>query len=67
MQDLKWEKKKDWYDYHDDKEINDKLELAYKRDERLMRWRVKHQDAFLMEDVDVIVATIAFGMGIDKL
>ncbi|MCK5782060.1 MAG: RecQ family ATP-dependent DNA helicase [Flavobacteriales bacterium] len=28
--------------------------------------RVKHQDAFLMEDVDVIVATIAFGMGIDK-
>lgn len=28
--------------------------------------RVKHQDNFLMEDVDVIVATIAFGMGIDK-
>lgn len=28
--------------------------------------RVKHQDMFLMEDVDVIVATIAFGMGIDK-
>lgn len=28
--------------------------------------RVKHQDAFLMEDTDVIVATIAFGMGIDK-
>jgi ATP-dependent DNA helicase RecQ len=26
----------------------------------------KTQDAFLMEDVDVIVATIAFGMGIDK-
>jgi ATP-dependent DNA helicase RecQ len=28
--------------------------------------RGKHQDMFLMEDVDVIVATIAFGMGIDK-
>jgi ATP-dependent DNA helicase RecQ len=28
--------------------------------------RSKHQDAFLNEDVDVIVATIAFGMGIDK-
>lgn len=28
--------------------------------------RSKHQDAFLMEDADVIVATIAFGMGIDK-
>ncbi|MFT6746476.1 MAG: ATP-dependent DNA helicase RecQ [Glaciecola sp.] len=28
--------------------------------------RSKHQDAFLMEDTDVIVATIAFGMGIDK-
>ncbi len=28
--------------------------------------RVKHQDMFLMEDADVIVATIAFGMGIDK-
>lgn len=28
--------------------------------------RAKHQDAFLMEDVNVIVATIAFGMGIDK-
>ena len=28
--------------------------------------RVQHQDAFLMEDADVIVATIAFGMGIDK-
>jgi ATP-dependent DNA helicase RecQ len=28
--------------------------------------RSRHQDAFLMEDADVIVATIAFGMGIDK-
>ncbi|MDB2631402.1 ATP-dependent DNA helicase [Flavobacteriaceae bacterium] len=28
--------------------------------------RSNHQDMFLMEDVDVIVATIAFGMGIDK-
>jgi len=28
--------------------------------------RASHQDQFLMEDVDVIVATIAFGMGIDK-
>jgi len=28
--------------------------------------RVNNQDSFLMENVDVIVATIAFGMGIDK-
>jgi ATP-dependent DNA helicase RecQ len=28
--------------------------------------RASHQDKFLMEEVDVIVATIAFGMGIDK-
>lgn len=28
--------------------------------------RSKYQDDFLMEEVDVIVATIAFGMGIDK-
>ena len=28
--------------------------------------RAKHQDMFLMEEVDVVVATIGFGMGIDK-
>jgi len=28
--------------------------------------RSKYQDMFLMEDVDVVIATIAFGMGIDK-
>lgn len=28
--------------------------------------RSSHQDKFLMEDCDVVVATIAFGMGIDK-
>ncbi|WKS94526.1 DNA helicase RecQ [Riemerella columbina] len=28
--------------------------------------RIANQDKFLMEDCDVIVATIAFGMGIDK-
>jgi ATP-dependent DNA helicase RecQ len=28
--------------------------------------RIEHQEAFLMDDCDVMVATIAFGMGIDK-
>jgi len=30
------------------------------------KMRSSHQDRFLMEDADVICATIAFGMGIDK-
>ena len=29
--------------------------------------RSRNQDLFLMEEVDVIVATIAFGMGIERI
>ena len=28
--------------------------------------RHRHQDAFINEDIDVVVATVAFGMGIDR-
>ena len=45
--------------------VNDILALPYHAglDAQV---RINNQDAFLNEDADVIVATIAFGMGIDK-
>ncbi|MBN2667637.1 MAG: DNA helicase RecQ [Bacteroidales bacterium] len=46
-------------------QVNDIKALAYHAGMDA-NTRAKHQDEFLMEDVDVIVATIAFGMGIDK-
>lgn len=45
--------------------INDIRALAYHAGMDAAT-RNTNQDAFLMEEVDVIVATIAFGMGIDK-
>lgn len=46
-------------------QVNDIKALAYHAGMDATT-RASHQDQFLMEDVDVIVATIAFGMGIDK-
>ncbi len=46
-------------------QVNDIKVLAYHAGMD-SKTRSKHQDMFLMEEVDVIVATIAFGMGIDK-
>jgi ATP-dependent DNA helicase RecQ len=45
--------------------VNDIKALAYHAGMDSLT-RTTNQDKFLMEDVDVIVATIAFGMGIDK-
>lgn len=45
--------------------VNDIKALAYHAGMDSVT-RSANQDAFLLEDVDVIVATIAFGMGIDK-
>ena len=46
-------------------QVNDIKALAYHAGMDSVT-RSDNQDKFLMEDVDVIVATIAFGMGIDK-
>ncbi|HCM60345.1 MAG TPA: DNA helicase RecQ [Bacteroidales bacterium] len=45
--------------------VNDIKALAYHAGMDSLT-RTSNQDKFLMEDTDVIVATIAFGMGIDK-
>lgn len=56
------------------KKVDDFAEILQANDIRALPYhagmdaatRSNNQDAFLMEKVDVIVATIAFGMGIDK-
>ena len=56
------------------KKVDDFAEILQANDIRALPYhagmdavtRSNNQDAFLMEEVDVIVATIAFGMGIDK-
>ncbi|MBP5560219.1 MAG: DNA helicase RecQ [Muribaculaceae bacterium] len=45
--------------------VNDIKALAYHAGMDSVT-RSTNQDAFILEDIDVIVATIAFGMGIDK-